>query len=383
MEKDKVFDLYTKEHGGLYTGENEHIGRIKRNFYEQYKFYLYGKNLREVPDIHFNVTNYDRFQAYAFKKNGHYYIALSIGAIRSLYNFFCYLYSQPSFLSGAFGGNEESEITLTLNPIHSRLIDNFYNYDFEITPSTVIRKSLAYETFYKAIDYLLMHEVAHITHGHLDYNTQTDGHFMMFEEDKIKKTKMDIRKSLEYDADCTATVFNLQPLPFLGWNTHNAEIEVRALVIAMYFLFKLPALKEYNIEDFHFRTYPSPDQRLSIQLANIASFYASTENLRSVVDIEKVIGTSQQIYFDCINITEKIFGLKRIEDKSLFFFSQQSHQYLATIRDSWNEIRDDLEKIAFVSIAPKDDEIDLTKSFDYDEIISKRSDEDVDSDNSI
>lgn len=380
--EEELFNVYTQKYGGLYTIEDSEVRQIKRNFYQKIGFYKNERSDSKIPDIYLGITNYPRFQAFTFKKEGLYFVAISIGTIRLLKNFFNYLYSQPSFLDGDFGGEMENENINILNNNFKKLIDNFGVYDFEIEPISAIRKSFSYQTFLKAINYLLIHEFAHISHGHLDYNVQTDANFMMFEEDVIKNNRMDIRKALEYDADCSSTTINAAPKTFLGWSTHNAVIESRYLVVAMYFLFKLPALRDYNIKDFKNKTYPSPDQRLSLQLATLNTLFLELEKIIGL-DSKHLIETARNTYNECIIVYGKLFSSEAADDKSVFFFSKQSQEYLNSIRNSWNEVRDELEKHAYVTIAPIDEPVDLSSSFDYEEIILKRSDSDVDGNNSL
>lgn len=381
-ELEELFEQHTQRYGGLYQGKDNNIERIKRNFYQTLDIYKKERAHLDIPDVYLDVTNYDRFQAFTFKKNDMYFMAISIGTIRSLLNFFNYLYSQPSFLAGEFGSELEVENIKPVISNSSRLISNFYNYDLDIEPNSGIRKHLAYQTFFKAIDYLLMHELAHINHGHLDYNVQTDDNFMMFEEDMIKNSKMNIRKALEYDADCSATTMTAAPHPIVGWSTHNASIEGRLVVIAMYFLFKLPGLTNYKISDFNNKTYPSPAQRFAIQLGTLATLYLEVEKKWSL-DAEELIDIASKTYFECITVSEKIFFQEKLDDKTLFFFSKQSKEYFDLVRGSWNEIRDELDVFAYVPIALYDDDLDFSSHFDYNELKLKSRDKNVDGNNPV
>ena len=379
---EEIFDEYTKRYGGIYKGENEHIRRIKSDFEEKVYLYKDSNPNYNIPSVYLGFINYDKFHALAFKQEDKYFIGISIGTIRSLENFFNFLFAQPYFLKDFGNAEVELEQKINLVPQTTKFIDYFNSYDFEITPKSGVRKHLAYQTFYKAINYLIMHEFAHITHGHLDYNVQTDQNFMLFEEDIIKSSKTNIRKALEYDADSSATTLCILPHPFFGASDHNTTIEIRQLNIAAYFLFKLPSLIDYKIEDFPFKTYPSPDQRLANHLSLVATYLLEKET-QLIFDVNPMIDFSGDIYLECLTASSKMFNYDLLEDKSLYFFSQQGYGYLREIHKSWNQIRDDLQGYAYVQLAPKDSYSEEDLGYDYDEIMNKRSDKNVDSDHRI
>ena len=377
---DELFEKYTNRFGGTYKLDNQHFRRIRFEFYEKMELFKIKHGKDSIPDIHLGFINNDQFQAMTFKYENKYFVGISIGTIHSLFNFFNYLYSQEYFLSESGELNLKKEDSLEIDKSKRKLIDYFYNPDIGIPNNTRLYES--YQTFYKAIHYLIMHEVSHVLNGHLDFNTQTDGRFMMFEEDIIKPSKMDIRKALEYDADSAATTFCINPSYVFGMNKHNLKISLRELVIAMYFVFNLPALIDVKLEDFFNRTYPYPAQRVAIQITTIATLLIDIEK-KTGIDSSEMVEFATNIYFECIKASAKMFGNHPIEDKSLFFYSKQSKIYADTITSAWNSIRDDLQEKAFIKIASKDEELDFNSSFDFDQIISKRSDKNVDDNNTV
>lgn len=372
-ENERIFDDYTKKYGGLFKGENPHIKRIKSDFDEKINLYKIGRENLKIPDVNLNFINNDKFQALVFKSSGRYFIGISIGTIRSMFNFFNYLMSQPYFMSDFGNADEEIEQQIDIIPNSKKLIDNFYSYDFSIKPKSIIRKSFSYQLLYKSINYLIMHEFAHITHGHLDFNKQTDSHFMLFEEDVVKTYKTNIRKALEYDADSSATTTSLLPNPLFGLSEHNISIELRYLTIATYSLFKLNSLKEYRIEDLPYKTYPAPDQRISAHLSLATTFFMD-EKARFDFDINPMVDNMVNTYFECLKSFSKMVNYEPLKDKSLFFTSAQGYDYHRQVSKGWNQIREELEKNAFVPIAPADNYSDEDIGFDYNTIIKKWSD---------
>lgn len=384
LKPERIFEEHIKRQlkSSVVLDENEHMRRIRTDFYIKSRLYKNSRPDKQIPEVYLGFINDDCFKALAFKKENQYFIGISNGAIRLLMNFFNYLMSKPYFMKDFGNANLETDQKIDLNPHAKRLIDHFYNFDFSIEPKSIVRKSLSYQLLYKAIHYLVMHEYAHITHGHLDYNIQTDQDFLLFEEDKINNKNTNIRKALEYDADSSATTLNLFPIIFFEASEHNVLIESRLLTIAAYSVFKLPSLIEYKIEDFPKKTYPSPDLRVSNHLALVATYYLENKN-EFDFDSEVIIEFCTNLYLDCVKSFGEMFNYNHLNDKSLYYSSMQGYKYQREVSKAWNSIRNDLQLKSFVDIAPEDLYSEENIGFDYKIIIDKRRDKNVDSDSSI
>ena len=86
-----------------------------------------------------------------------------------------------------------------------------------------------------------------------------------------------------------------------------------------------------------------------------------------------MIDFSGDIYLECLAASAKMFSYDLKEDKSLYFLSKQGYGYQREIHKAWNRIRDNLQRHAYVKIAPEDSYSEEDIGFDYDEIMEKRS----------
>ena len=382
---DKMFEAYIKEEGlgRIYTGDNEHVRRIYQDFNDAILFQL--KENPKLPRPSLYVTTLSsQFSAFVFREQGHYFIGISIGAIESLFNFFQFLYSQPYFDTGFGDSSKETETALNLSLKPDYFLDYFYNYDLAVKPKCPIRNSYSYQLFYKAINYLLLHEYAHITHGHLDYLARGKKNFLYYENDTILTGNADKEKALEYDADAAASAYSIFDSTFhllfgrVMLSEHNLNIEIKKSNLAVYFLHKLTELTDIEVEDYTHKTHPISDQRTSNHGAMIQTY------LKELLAGEQFDVASVEVFGPSV-ITEiampgyaRMFNKEILDDRLLFFHSKQGLPYINAVRKGWNEVRDELGKHSYVKLAPNDELFEDIGLFDYQEILNKKRDNYVD-----
>lgn len=382
---DKIFEVYIKEEGlgRIYTGDNEHLRRIYQDFNDAILFQV--ENNPNLPRPNLYVTTLSsKFSAFVFREQGHYFIGISIGTIESLFNFFQFLYSQPYFDTGFGDSSKENETLLDLSLKPDYFLDYFYNYDLAVEPNCPVRNSYSYHLFYKAINYLLLHEYAHITHGHLDYLARGKKNFLYYENDTIHTGNADIEKALEYDADSAASAYSLfdstSHLLFgeVTLSEHNLNIEIKKSNLAVYFLHKLTELTDIELEDYSHKTHPISDQRTSAHGMMINTFlYERLAGEHLDVDSIAEFGASV--------ITEiampgyaQLFKKEILDDRLLFFYSKQGLPYINAVRKGWNVVREELGKYSYVKLAPNDEMLEGRELFDYKKILNKKRDNYVD-----
>lgn len=387
MDKlDQIFEDYIKEEGlgRIYTGNNEHVRRIYQDFDDA--MLLQRQRNPILPKPNFYITSLaSDFSAFVFKEKGHYFIGISIGAIESLSRFFQFLYSQPYFDTNCGDITKETETALDMSLNPDYLLDYFYNYDLDIQPNCPVRHSYAYQVFYKAINYLLLHEYAHITHGHLDYLSRGKKNYLYYEKDTISINNADIEKALEYDADSAATLYSL--IDSTGYlifgnlvnNSHNLKLEIKKSNLAVYFLNKLTELTDIEIEDYSHKTHPISDQRTSAHGTLIATFLAEEQGGYSS-DVMPVLEFAAETLTEiAMPGYSKLFNKEILDDRLLFFYSKQGISYANNVRRGWNEVREELINYAYVGIAPDDEMMQVEGFFDYNEFLKKKRDKNVDS----
>lgn len=382
---DQIFEEYAKREGlgGIYRGKNELLRRIYHDFNDSIHFQMQSNS--NLPYANLYVTSLSsEFSAYVFREQGHYFIGISIGAIESLFRFFQFLYSQPYFDSGLGDSSKETETTLGLSLNPDYLLDYFYNYDIDTQPKCPVRNRYSYQLFFKSVNYLLLHEYAHITHGHLDYLARGKKNFLYYEKDLIVSGNADIEKALEYDADTAASaysIFNSTGMLLFGEamiSAHNLRLEIKQSYLAVYFLHKLTELTDTELEDYNHKTHPISDQRTSAHGAMVVTFLAEQFKNGSI-DVDDVSDYVSSILTDvAMPGYARLFNKDVLDDRLLFFYSKQGLPYINTVREGWNKVRDELEKYAYVKIAPYDEPLEGQGLYDYNDILKKKRDNDVD-----
>ncbi|MEH7490824.1 hypothetical protein [Neobacillus niacini] len=382
---DGIFEQHLKNEnlGRIYTGHNEHIRRIYLDFNDSLQVQM--KNTPSLPKPNLYVTTLSsEFSVFTFKAQGHYFIGISIGTIEALSRFFQFLYSQPYFDPdfGDITKERETALDLSLNPDY--LLNYFYNYDLDISPNCLARKTFAIQVFFKAINYLLLHEYAHITHGHLDYLSRGKQNYFYYEKDTINVGNADIEKALEYDADSAATAHSLKDdtlfsmFGALAISEYNLKLNIKELNIAVYFLNKLTELTDIDFEDYAHKSHPISDQRTSTHI-DVTSTYFMQRKDHFSFDVNSVIEYGIDVIFKLAALAySKMFNKEPIDDKLIFFYSKQGLPYLNNVRSKWNTVRNELKSYAYVEIASENELLNGERLFDYEEIIEKKRSRDVD-----
>ncbi|SCM88411.1 hypothetical protein [Bacillus mycoides] len=387
---DEIFEKHLKREnlGRIFTGDNEHIRRIVFEFNDSLQFQM--RNTPSLPKPNLYVTTLaTELSVFVFKEKGHYFIGISIGTIEALCRFFQFLYSQPYFdpECGDITKEKETSLDLSLNPDY--LLDYFYNYDLDISPNCSTRKAFAYQVFYKAINYLLLHEYAHISHGHLDYLSRGKLNYLYYEKDTISEGNADVEKALEYDADSAATAHSLKNdtlfLMFgvLSLSEQNLKLNLKELNIAVYFLNKLTELTDINIEDYAHKSHPISDQRTYSHCSLTATFFLEAKS-QDNFDVNTLISYGSDVVFKlAMPAYSKMFNKELIDDKLLYFFSKQGLPYMNNVRSKWNIVRNELEKFSYIRIAPEDELLSEEGLYDYEEFLERKRRKNVDSSGEI
>ncbi|MGE7881701.1 hypothetical protein [Bacillus sp. NPDC094077] len=387
---DEIFEKHLKNEnlGRIYTGENEHIRRIFLDFNDSLQVQM--ENNPSLPKPNLYVTTLaTKSSVFVFKEKGHYFIGISIGTIEALLRFFKFLYSQP-YVDPEFGDitkEKETSLDLSLNP--DFLLDYFYNYDLDISPNCPARNHFSYQVFFKAINYLLLHEYAHISHGHLDYLSRGKRNYLYYEKDTINAGNADIEKALEYDADSAATVHSLKDNTFfsmfgaLAVSEHNLKINIKQLNIAVYFLNKLTELTDIDFEDYANKSHPISDQRTSNHF-DLTVTYFSQRRAQYNFDVNSLSDYGSDVLLKlAMPAYSKMFNKGIIDDKLLYFYSKQGLPYINNVRKKWNIVRKELEKCAYTKIPPEDELISGEGLYDYDEVLERKRKKNVDSSGEI
>ncbi len=125
-----------------------------------------------LPPIYFDLVDNSELQAWAFTYEGRYFIALHMGAIDALCALFYRMLADPEVLPHVGDPTKENPnlpILPALGPDAQPLIDA----GVVITePRDETRRDYAINLWITAVRFLGVHEVCHISEGHVDYFAQ-------------------------------------------------------------------------------------------------------------------------------------------------------------------------------------------------------------------
>jgi hypothetical protein len=157
----------------------------------------------ELPNINFRFADSDEVNAYAFRRDGAYFIALTNSAISSLQLVINRLLSDPNIFPDI--GNPIEEV-----PFFNKLAAS--SYEAVISggadihpPKNRYRNSYAGRLYKTAVIFLLGHEIAHVSLGHVDYRFDRYGICAVAENTKPTAAQVESVarewQGIELDAD--------------------------------------------------------------------------------------------------------------------------------------------------------------------------------------
>jgi hypothetical protein len=233
-----------------------------------------------LPHIHFDFVFNGSFNAYAFKKGGRYFIGFNTGTRYLLFLIFFRMLSDSrlfDFIGNAAGERSDLPALTGYTPHGERM------YQAGITPvrpQTQERWQYACHLFRCAILFLVGHEIAHISRGHVDYLLSKTGRGFIMEigGDQGAGDGLIERQTLEADADRRSTLSAMVSAKDVHLSTafDGSFADTRRSVDALLFdwsfamntIFRLFGDKRFNPDDFARTHYPPlPLRRFMATLA--------------------------------------------------------------------------------------------------------------------
>jgi len=172
------------------------------------------RNYNLVP-IHFDYIDDGGFNAFATIREKHGFIGVFRGAILLGHDLFHRMLAHPNVLP--YIGDRSLE---SVNLQHSEGLYNDFvllmerrksedRTPFTLMPRDVIRAKFAGDLLLSAMDFLVMHEIIHITHGHVGYIGESIGLSHIMEVSQMAAPAPAVfdpivRQALEMDADCNS-----------------------------------------------------------------------------------------------------------------------------------------------------------------------------------
>ncbi len=322
----------------------------------------------KLPDAHVAFIKNSRLNAMVSKKANHYYIGINMG-VQFLLNDIFFRMLSNKFVLKEFGDiSEESEVKTIYNPQITDTNVLFISKEpsEKIAPKNKERFHLAQLLTSHAINFLGMHEYAHINFGHLDYiinstNKLDWSETIHYNSEKEKSIDPVISQTLEMDADCFAVSIGLRTIISANKNIDKVKPELipfykdlfsalKLWLFSIYTLFRLFGHSIPKMADIKTLSHPPASIRQHMVFSTACTFFI--ENKAEFIDkLKEVIpATISEVEnaFKIISITK--------QDHSFFSFGHttEASNHIIFLMRNWNKVRPLLEPYTFGNLAPLD-----------------------------
>jgi hypothetical protein len=229
------------------------------------------QHLPKLPPIYFDFIQNSRINAFAFKSDGKYFIGLNYGTVYMLELIFMRMLADSRLFD--FVGNPDAEDS-NLPPLTGYTPEAYKMYQAGHTakpPKTRPRHFYAADLFFDAIRFLIGHEIAHITLGHVDYMQSKIGTALVAEagwKGIGSQAQLTIeRQCMEAQADMRSVHSAIQSLKLLHeifklekprWadSPPSEGLQIFGWAFAMNTLFRLFGDIRFNPSQLETETYP-------------------------------------------------------------------------------------------------------------------------------
>ena len=273
MNLNDIFDHEVRQLGGRFRVED--VPENVRAFYDDISARANDliKCVRDVipklPPVHFDYVLNGKINALAFRRGDTYFIGLHTGALFMLRLVIGRMLSDAS-LFPSIGNPTAEESSLPPLSGYSVDADDMYTENPIRTPNDALRRYYAAVIQDQAIMFLVGHELAHITRGHVDYLmnqyqqpfTSELGWYGFRAEQSVIE-----RQSIEADADQRSVGSRIDSLrvtcedpanPVPPWTTSLGDRDQRILdwATSLHILFRLFGDVRFTQEDLTTSPYP-------------------------------------------------------------------------------------------------------------------------------
>jgi hypothetical protein len=228
MDDTEIFDRVMKSHGGRFPRSAMPEERWKNSSYgfitdiAENLIASARDHLPSLPPIHFDFVHNQSINAAAFKAEGRYFIAFNTGTRYMLELIFCRMLSDAGLFD--FVPSPAGEDS-TLSPLKYtlRAEDMYQAGILPVPPKTKERQSYTDMLLHHAFMFLIGHELAHITFGHVDYVLSKTGSGIISElgwnlpnqEAKLERQAIESAADMRsiYNAISSADLLHKAPMP--------------------------------------------------------------------------------------------------------------------------------------------------------------------------
>lgn len=303
--------------------------------------------------IEFSLYRDEHFNAFVDKFNGIYFIGLNTGTCRSFLSLFNTMLANPAIFP------EVGNAHLEKAPVTSfRSIADFFPVAADAPHSRVpideSRQRFAQVLYRFALQAVVLHEMAHITNGHIDWKVSKTGKTPFFELDDLLDGIPSVQHhALERDADACALSWGsslIRKDPNLyaheSLNTTQARIWFYAFAYSM--VWRAVNQHFWNIDKIAGKHPPKP-VRLLLGLSSFYDFLAAKPDYGFSKDealklVLTVTVTTEDVAAKLVDGCEILDGLRgALHDET----NKRTEEYVTT----WRQMRTELIPHAWVPIA--------------------------------
>lgn len=308
--------------------------------------------------IHFDFVEVGSINAWAFREDDKYFIALTAGAMSMIHLILNRMLANPRTFPKI--GKPDAEDP-NLPPVPWTVPDAellFYRGVRPVLPKCPIRMVYASHLADQALMFLVGHEIAHITRGHVDYLSSKSGSPFLAELGWQGNQQASLeRQAIEADADSRSiaarchsalgTVLLHQKAgdKFPPWATAVLPPEAWQFdwAFAVNTLFRLFGDARFSGVDLSAQPYPPLALRRKLVIISAVELLAQAWGESRRTDADRVLSS-------CVAITESSFtavgadpadgGLNEAETSS-------AKEHIQRILDSWDEVRPKLQPFSY------------------------------------
>ncbi len=357
------FDSYFKSRGGLFdfkaVGGNALLRKILDSFNNQIKRNNSENSKLVIP--HIDIINNNELNACAAKSNSKYFIGFYLGAVYVLKDIFYRMLSNKSILPNiGVIDNETNPIIFNAQITSLNQLFLAKDPDEQIIPKDPVRMVYADVLHSHALNFLLDHEYAHISHGHVDYITAQFNANTLWEISQESSMETLFSQTLEMDADCSAVNSGIatileayQKSSFLPVHLRqyysNFDESLVSWCIAIYTFFRIFSFADDHKKDIKTQTHPNSGLRQSIVMATIATILNEKFNSRILDNFVKNIGRITD------TVEEAFSAISHQDYNPIAFynaFRPEAQEHVHYLMKNWNNVRPLLEPLAMKNLPP-------------------------------
>lgn len=310
--------------------------------------------LPSLPPIHFDFIEDGTVNAVAFRAQGRYFIGITAGAISMLHLILNRILANPMTFASV-GQPEAEDPNLPPVPWHDPNAENLYRAGVRpILPKDAARGFYALHLATQSLMFLVGHEIAHITRGHVDYLMSKRGANFVAELGWTGPLQGRLeRQALEADADersvrarCHSALgtanqagqtfppWSDSPLPDVAWQFDWS--------FAVNSLFRLFGDSRFSGKDLSSESYPPLPMRQFMAMDAGVGFLVQAWGEKRKDDAIRTL-------FGAVRETEGAFravGAAPSDGGFLEANSAEGRAHMTRIRDKMLAVREDLKQFS-------------------------------------